>query len=489
MLYLFLSIPVITAALCFLPLKARLAEQLNVCGAVLTAITALYCILASFQGSLIQPVESFLVLDALSSGFVLIIALVGTICCLYAVGYLRRDLASGEVAEKRVGQFFGLLHLFVASMYLAVLADNLGLMWVAIEGTTIVSALLVGYYKHKESLEAAWKYIVICTVGIAFAMLGIILTFYAASGILIGEQVSLSWRSLYAVADQLNPSLMKLAFIFVLVGYGTKAGLFPLHTWLPDAHSQAPSPVSALLSGVLLNCAIYAMIRFHLLTSSAVGPDFSSRLLIIFGLMSMVGSLPFILVQKDIKRLLAYSSVEHVGIIVLGVGIGGVLGYTGAMLHLVNHALGKSVLFLSAGTLAQRYKSKLIPKMKGIGQLLPITSTVFMASLLAVGGAPPFGLFISELKVASGGFHTVGASIGFIFLMVIALVFAGLIYFGGKMYFSSVPTSLNKGERWSVSHLLILLPLCLLILQGVYMPQAVQGMIYKIVNYMISGGV
>jgi len=489
MLYLLLLAPLFTAVCCLFPLGSRWWERINVLGALLTGIAALYCSLNVFLVGNIDRTQAFLVIDQLSAVLVLIIGIVGTTCCLYTVSYLRSDLKNGELTERQVGRFFGLLHLFVATMYLAVLADNLGVMWVAIEFTTIVSALLVGFYGNKAALEAAWKYIIICTVGIAFAMLGIILTFYAARGVLGSDEISLSWRFLYPVAAKLDPSLMKLAFIFILVGYGTKAGLFPLHTWLPDAHSQAPSPVSALLSGVLLNCAIYAIIRFHLLTTMAVGYNFSGRLLIIFGLMSMAGALPFILVQKDIKRLLAYSSVEHVGIIILGIGLGGVLGYTGAILHLINHALGKSVLFLSAGTLAQTYHSKLIPRMQGIGQLLPITSKVFMASLLAIGGAPPFGLFISELNVATRGFQAGGPGLGFVFLMVIAVVFTGLIYFAGKMYFSDLPARFPRGEQFSVNHILLLLPLCLLISQGIYMPGAVQDLIAKVVSFMTAGGV
>jgi len=488
MLYLLLLIPLITAAACLLPLGLRSWERINILGALMTGITGLYCSLMPFRSGGGPRTESFLFIDEFSAVLVFIISVVGTMCCLYTVGYLRLDRENGEVAEDKTGRFFGLLHLFLATMYLAVLADNLGVMWVAIEGTTIVSALLVAFYGSRQALEAAWKYIIICTVGISFAMLGIILTFYAARGILGTEEIRLGWSFLYPVASRLDPSLMKLAFIFILVGYGTKAGLFPMHTWLPDAHSQAPSPVSALLSGVLLNCAIYAIIRFHLLTTVATESNFSGNLLVVFGLMSMIGVFPLILVQKDIKRLLAYSSVEHVGIIVLGFGLGGVLGYTGALLHLVNHALGKSVLFLSAGTLTQRYHSKLIPRMKGIGQLLPITSTAFMASLLAIGGAPPFGLFISELTVASRGFQSGGAVLGFVFLMIIAVVFAGLIYFGGKMYFSNLPSRLTGGERFSARHLLLLLPLGLLILQGVYMPGSVQYFVSRVVTFMTASG-
>ncbi|MEG6511860.1 hydrogenase 4 subunit F [Desulforamulus ruminis] len=488
MLYLLLSIPFFTGVLCWLSLPLKWLERINVLGAALTGALAFYAALGVFREQSLAHAGSLLVIDELSAVLVFIIGMVGTLCCLYSVQYLWTDLKNGELTENKIGRFFGLLHFFIATMYLSVLADNLGLMWVAIEGTTIVSALLVAFYGHKAALEAAWKYIIICTVGIAFAMLGIILTFYAAREILGSGDISLSWRSLYPVAASLDPSVMKLAFIFVLVGYGTKAGLFPLHTWLPDAHSQAPSPVSALLSGVLLNCAIYAIVRFHLLTSLSAGSGFSGHLLMIFGLISMAAAVPFILVQKDIKRLLAYSSVEHVGIIVLGLGLGGVLGYTGAILHLINHALAKSALFLTAGTLTQKYNSKLIARIQGIGQLLPITGTLFMASLLAIGGAPPFGLFFSELTVATRGFHSAGVLLGFLFLMVIAIVFAGLVYFGGKMYFSDTPSRFFKGESLTASHLLILLPIGLLIFQGIYMPQTVQELIDQVVQFITVGG-
>lgn len=487
MLYLLLAIPLLTAGICLLPLKTRHWEIASSVGGLLTGIWAFIIIGSYFYWEEYGIDQQHLMIDGLSSLFVLIIAVVGTICSLYAVDYLRKDREREEFEEKRVGKFFALLHLFIATMYVTVIADNLGVMWVAIEATTIVSALLVGFSGRKDALEAAWKYIIICTIGIAFAMLGIILTYYATQG--IGEEgLSLNWHSLYPLAASLNPSLMKLAFIFILVGYGTKAGLFPLHTWLPDAHSQAPSPVSALLSGVLLNCAIYSIIRFHQLTLLATGSDFSSKLLVFFGLLSMIGAFPFILVQKDIKRLLAYSSVEHVGIIILGIGLGGAIGYTGALLHLVNHALGKSTLFLCAGTIVQEYRTKLMPKMQGIGQLLPVTATVFLASLFAIGGAPPFGLFISEMNVASRGFQVYGLGLGFVFLMAVALVFTGLIYFGGKMYFSDLPNRYQQHEPFTINHVLILLPVCFLVLQGIYMPQPIQDVFTKVVYSMLAGG-
>lgn len=488
MLYLIFGIPILTAIICLLPLSRKQWVWANVTGSILTCGFAFINIGNYFLGKENFLTSKYFVLDGLSSLFIFIIAAVGTISSLYSVGYIQKEISREEFDERRLGKFFALLQLFIATMYLTVMADNLGMMWIAIEGTTIVSALLVGFSGQRNALEAAWKYIVICTVGIALAMLGIILTYYAAKGMVGEEHFALSWRYLFPLATSLNPSIMKLAFVFILIGYGTKAGIFPLHTWLPDAHSQAPSPVSALLSGVLLNCAIYSIIRFHQLTTLATASDFSGKLLIFFGLFSMVGAFPFILVQKDIKRLLAYSSVEHVGIIVLGIGLGGTLGYMGALLHLVNHALGKSTLFLSAGTIVQEYHTKFIQRMQGIGKMLPITSKIFIAGLLAIGGAPPFGLFISELYVASQGFQSYGMILGFVFLLAVAIVFTGLIYFGGKMYFSDLPSRYKQKEPFSFNHVLLLLPVILLLLQGMYLPQPIQDILASVVQAIMVGG-
>jgi len=481
-----IAIPLITAMGCLLPMRLRYSEMISSFGGVLTSGIA-FVHISTFLQQGVPLQRPGIYLDGLSAIIIFIIATVGTISALYAVGYMRKEIAEQEIEEKRIGKFYALFHLFIATMYMAVLADNLGVMWVAIEATTIVSALLVGFSGQKAALEAAWKYIIICTVGIAFAMLGIILTFYATQG-LVGEgQVTLSWHFLYTIASGLNPSLMKLAFIFIFVGYGTKAGIFPLHTWLPDAHSQAPSPVSALLSGVLLNCAIYAIFRFHLLIT-ATGTNFSSNLMVAFGIISMVGAFPFILVQKDIKRLLAYSSVEHVGIIILGIGLGGTLGYTGALLHLVNHALGKGTLFLCAGTIVQKYHTKFIQKMQGVGQLLPATGTIFLAALFAIGGAPPFGLFVSEMGVATRAFQVHGFGLGFVFLISVAAVFTGLIYFGGKMVFSDLPLRYKNKEPISFSHVLLFVPIVLLVFQGIYMPDSIQAFFAEVVEAITIGG-
>ncbi len=246
-----------------------------------------------------------------------------------------------------------MVQLFLLTMLLVVVCDNLGMMWVAIEGTTLASAFLVGFYEKDTSVEAAWKYLIICSVGIALALFGIVLT-YASSIELLGDSSSaLEWTTLRSIAPELDPTYLRLAFIFIMVGYGTKVGLAPMHTWLPDAHSQAPSPISAMLSAVLLNCAFYGILRFFIITELCV-PGFATDLMLIFGLLSMAVAAVFIIVAKDSKRLLAYSSIEHMGIMSLGFGLGGFLGIFGALFQMLNHALTKPILFFSWGTSSRR---------------------------------------------------------------------------------------------------------------------------------------
>ncbi|PJC47628.1 MAG: hydrogenase 4 subunit F, partial [Candidatus Omnitrophica bacterium CG_4_9_14_0_2_um_filter_42_8] len=263
----------------------------------------------------------FIYLDALSAFFIFVISVVAFAAALYSVGYIRKDIEKGIISEKKARVYYILFNLFCCSMLFVPAVNNLGILWVAIEMTTLISAFLVGFYNSKESVEAAWKYIIICSVGIIFALLGTILFYYAFS--LSGGTRSLNWSIIAAGAANMDKNILKVAFIFILVGYGTKAGLAPMHTWLPDAHSQAVSPISALLSGVLLKTAIYAILRFGIIIIKGVGFAYFSNLMILFGMISLAISCGFILVQKDLKRLLAYHSVEHVGIISIGLGIGG----------------------------------------------------------------------------------------------------------------------------------------------------------------------
>jgi hydrogenase-4 component F len=301
-------------------------------------------------------------------------------------------------------------------------------MWVAIEATTVVSVLLVSIYRTGPALEAAWKYLVLGSVGIALALFGTMMTYYASTSIIGESGNALNWTVLARSGGALEPDVMRLAFVFVLVGYGTKAGLAPMHTWLPDAHSQAPSPVSGLLSGVLLNCAVYAILRFRVLTVASVGGNYADSLLIGFGVFSVALAVPFLIVQHDIKRMLAYHSVEHMGIIVLAVGIGGHLALYAAMLHLVAHSLTKSSLFFASGSVVQAFRTRSMHRMRGLVRVAPIAGTGLVVGALALAGLPPFAMFTSEYGLVAGSFAHDRAVIGVVAILFVTLAAASLLY-------------------------------------------------------------
>ena len=428
---LLLIVPLLAALTCLVPARAALAEWVS--GVVALAVLALGLWLVSATGVRPASVQPGLYVDALTAVLILVISVVGAVSILYSLSYLRREVALGHLTAGQTRWYFLWLHLFIFCMLLVALAANLGVLWVAMECTTVVSGVLVGFYRKPESLEAAWKYVVICSLGIALALFGTVLIYYSAVQVLGQGTDALNWATLRGVAPRLDPSLARLSFAFVLVGYGTKAGLAPMHTWLPDAHSQAPSPVSAVLSAVLLNCALYAILRFHALTIRAVGPDFSTHLLLAFGLLSIAIAVPFLIIQHDLKRLLAYSSMEHVGIITTAVGIGGKLGLFAALLHLINHAAAKSTMFLGSGTVIQRLGTRNIHRLGGAGRVAPGLAALVLLGGLALAGSPPFSPFIGEFTAVRAAFsgHIIYA--GVILLILLALAFGGLLAHLGRV--------------------------------------------------------
>ncbi|HIH45384.1 MAG TPA: hydrogenase 4 subunit F, partial [Candidatus Methanoperedenaceae archaeon] len=421
--YLLLA-PVVTGILCYAARTQRQAGAISLLGSAATLLLGLWLVSDVYKYDIVVTWENALFADALSAFIVLIVSFVGFVASLYSISYMDREIEHGIMDTKKVRIYHALFHAFMFTMLLVGVTNNLGL-WIAVELTTLVSALLMILTSRKSSVEAAWKYIIICTVGITFALFGTILTYYAAVSTLKDESLALSWVSLIATADGFDPTLMKLAFIFILIGYGTKAGLAPMHTWLPDAHSEAPSPVSALLSGVLLNCAMYAIIRFQAITARSTGQEFTSSLLIGFGLLSIGIAVPFILLQEDYKRLLAYSSVEHMGIIALGIGFGGVFGIFGAMLHMFNHAVTKSMMFFGAGNILQQQKTREIFNLSGIVKSMPATGAMFVIGTLAITGSPPFSIFISEFTILVSGFSQGHIIASVLFLLFIIMIFAG----------------------------------------------------------------
>lgn len=370
---------------------------------------------------------SYLRADALSSLFLLIIAFISALVLVYSSGYLRH-MGEGRFSSPR--WFYALTFLFLFTMITVCVSANLGLLWIMMEGTTLGSALLVGFYNTEGAVEAGWKYLIVCTVGIAFALFGTIVLYLAAAKSGMNPAAALDWVSLMDAAPRvgLDPHLVKLSFVFVVVGYGTKVGFVPMHSWLPDAHAEAPTPISALLSAVLLSCAMYALLRYDAIVSRAVDPHFSHSLLLTFGLASMIVAGLLILVQRNLKRLLAYSSIEHMGIIAIGLGLGGPLGLFGALLHTFNHAVAKSLLFFSAGNIRHNLNTLRVDSIRGISRSMPQTSAALVIGGLAIVGLPPFSLFVSEFAILSEAFAEARYVVAVLFLITLSVVFGGFAF-------------------------------------------------------------
>jgi hydrogenase-4 component F len=424
-----LLIPAVAGLACLLlPSHRAMARLAFLAYAATVALGARLLHVVVTRG-VVMELGGFLSADALSAWMVLLISAVSLGTSLYAGRYFTRDLAAGTVSAGRVREFFVLTPLFSAGMFFVVLANNLGVMWFAVEATALSSALLVALYNRQTSLEAAWKYIILGSLGLALALFGTVFIYAAAVGPRASEHLpSFNWSHLMSIANQLDHGLVKLAFVLAFVGYGTKAGLAPMHTWLPDAHSEAPTPTSAMLSGVSLKIALYALLRFHILTTACLGSAFSRDLILGFGLFSMVLAAPFILVQRNLKRMLAYSSLEHVGLICAGIGMNTPITIFGALLHMGYHALTKPVLFFAAGNIQQTYHTlefRLIGP--GVVKTLPLTVLLMGLAAVAATGLPPFGLFYSELTVISGGIAADHMVVSSLVLVALIACFCGIL--------------------------------------------------------------
>ena len=424
----------------------------------------------------VRPVSlfGFIYADALSGFFILTISVVNFASALYSVSYIENDLLHNEISAHKARLYYTLFNLFAFAMYCVTVFDNLGFMWVAVEMTTLASAFLVGFYNTKRSVEAAWKYVIICSVGLAFALFGTILFYYAAS---LGGVRSLNWTDIMAAARGLDPRILKIAFLFVLAGYGTKAGFAPMHTWLPDAHSQAPAPISAMLSGVLIKTSIFAILRFALIINRSPAAGFAGSFFIGFGALSLIIAAGFMIVQKDIKRLLAYSSIEHVGIITLGLGFGGPLGCVGALFHVFNHAVTKSAMFFCAGSIAKRFGTNNMRMISGAAKALPFAGTFAVVAAFALAGTPPFSVFTSEIMVMIAGFSGGRYAAAAVLLAALAAVFASLIYYVTKTAFGKKPDDVPSGgeSAWLKTALVFLF--LIMTVFGVAMPSFFRGIL------------
>lgn len=431
------GIPLILAvAVLFVP--SRVGRVATAIGGVASAACILAIVLRTALGAT--------TIDAVSALFLLPVAIVYGTVGLYSTWYVRVEAIGTHEDEAYRREFLALTNAFACAETVVPLLTNLAGMWIALEATTILAALLVRLQGTENALEAAWKYILIASCGLAIGLLGVVVMYAAGSGVLPPHYPP-SWSGYMAVASRLNVDAVRLAFILALIGFGTKAGLAPMHTWLPDAHGAGPTPTSAMLSGVLLSDALYVIVRFAAIANAAVGSALAANLFFVVGLLSLLVAASFLLYQRDIKRMLAYSSIEHMGLVACGLAFGGRLAVTGALLHVVNHAATKALAFFSAGRLSSRFDTREIAHIRGGIATLPFSGTLFALAGLALAGMPPFGIFRSELMILAGGFGRGRWVIAAIALLLLITAFTGLMRWTTSVTAGSPPAGMPRRER------------------------------------------
>lgn len=397
------ALPLATSAAAIAGAKARLAGYVAIgatCGSFGLSVWLLWWI---SHHHVVSALSGFVYLDSTSVFFVFTVSVVVVLSSFGSAAYLRAQENSGQLSPLQVRMYFGFFGAFAALMLASLSTGNLGMLFVLIEASTLASAALVGLEAQASSLEAAWKYIIISSLGVTIALVGTMFLFYSGTGLALTDNLRLTWPYLFQHASELSHPALRLAFLLAVVGYGTKVGLAPMHTWLPDAHSEAPSPTSAMLSAALLNTGMYAIIRFLAISRIGLGAHYVQVVMLSFGFASVLIGALFLVTTTNFKRLFAYSSVEHMGIIAIAVGFGGQLGCYGAMLHTLNHAIGKAVLFLASGDIVLSYRTRDATKVRGLLATLPLTAAVLMVAVFAILGSPPFGLFLSELTILRAG--------------------------------------------------------------------------------------
>jgi hydrogenase-4 component F len=464
MLLSLILVPLVLAALTFLLPSERWRRWLLPLGALAHLVLTVWVVADSIDSPPVTALEGWLVLDELGRLLVPFLALLFFLCAAYAPGYL----ALRPDRPNRV--FCANLFVVLAMMTLVVVSHHLGLMWVAMEATTLACAPLLYFNQNPRSLEATWKYLLVGSVGIALALLGSF--FLAYSSLKGGLPSTLLFDDLVKGAPKLSPPWLHAAFVLLLVGYGTKMGIAPMHTWKPDAYGEAPGVVGALLTGGMTSVAFLALLRCYRICSAGAEGEFARHLLILLGLLSMGVAAVFMIRQRDFKRLLAYSSVEHMGILILGIGIGGQLAVYGSLLHLLNNGLTKCALFLAAGNIHRAYGSKNTADVRGALRRLPLSGGLLLAGFLAITGSPPFGPFISEFTIATAALGTSRYLVGGLFLGLLALAFVGMGSTVLAVVQGTPPAEASKTPyRDSLqTGLPILVLMALVLLLGLYIP-------------------
>jgi len=458
-----LALPAAAAALLVLLPGLKLTARLNVGASGLTLAAAATLLFHRPDAGL------FLHVDDLNVVFLLLNTFVGFTAAAFSAGYIAHEVATGRLTARHLRFYHAMYQMLMFGMNLALLANNLGLMWVAIELATLTTVVMVGIYRTPQALEAAWKYFILGSVGIALALFGTIVVYFAAQPVVGQGLPAMAWTVVMASAARLDPALLNLAFVFLLLGYGTKVGLVPLHAWLPDAHAEGPTPISAVLSGLLLNVALYALLRFKMLLAANGQALAPGPLMVLLGLLSLVVAAFMLYRRRDAKRLFAYSSIEHMGIITFAFGMGGPLANFAGLFHMAMHSLTKSAIFYGVGLAAQAKGSQRLSDIKGLTESHPALGWGLVLGVAAIAGLPPMGIFMSEFLVVSSTFARAP-------LLALVLVAGLLVALGAlvlRLHGMAFGAAQGPSMRIEASHVPMFAHLALVLLAGIHLPGAV----------------
>ena len=470
-LYFVLGLPLLGGGVLALTGHRAIARDLNVGFSLLTFLAS--CVLTSQvmdQGPQFVLGQQFYI-DPLNVFLVTLTAFVGLTTAIFSRPYMRIEQDHGKMTPPRMRLYHSMYQLFSFTMLLGFTTNNLGIIWVAMEAATLTTVLLVSVYRTTASLEAAWKYFILCGVGIAQALFGTILMYMAAEKVLGPEHATLLWTSLNDIKGELDPTIVSLAFVFLLIGYGTKIGLVPLHSWLPDAHAEGPTPVSAVLSGLLLNVAMYAVLRCKVLTDGALDSNMAGQLMMGFGLLSVTVAAFFLSRQKDVKRMFSYSSIEHMGLITFAFGMGGPVANFAGLLHMTVHSLVKSAIFFTVGHATQKAGTQLMSEIRGLIKVNPTVGWGLMLGVMAILGMPPFGVFASEFLILTTAMREQPWAAPFLFL-ALGVAFASILI-------RVLPMVFGDSTLKPLAHPPALIPvfthLALALVLGLYIPPYLNG--------------
>jgi hydrogenase-4 component F len=461
-----LGVPLFASAVLAFIGDRRLAPEVNIFGSAATFAAGLWLALEVYARGPMLAGGKFFFVDAFNVYLSVLTSFVSMTTAIFSRRYMRREREHGRVGHVGMRFYHAMFQLFIFAMLLCLLTNNVGVLWISMELATLSTVLLVSLYRTPTAIEAAWKYFILCGVGIAQALFGTVLLYFAAEKVLGEGGDALLWTNLSRVSGSLEPTVLSLAFVFLMVGYGTKVGLVPLHNWLPDAHSEGPTPISAVLSGLLLNIALYALVRCKVLVDGSTRTHHAGDIMMGFGVISILVAAFSLLRQKDIKRMFSYSSIEHMGIATFAFGLGGPIATFGALLHMLVHSLAKSSIFFTVGHASQMHRTQEMDKIRGLFRGNSLVGWGLMFGVMAIVGMPPFGIFTSEFLILTATIKDAPLWTPLL-LLGLAVAFAALLMRVQPMVSGEVPP---HQKPMKVAHIPVLLHLALVLLIGIYMP-------------------